>query len=423
MSEEQKINEESTLWEFISDVHKYVNELSGIRIIFKRVGLRYPAYVEEERKKRSKEFLEKTEKYTDDKNNVYYRVIKTCDLEFLNRRRIEFEKMYTSKNEICRSLFISIVSKFDAFVAYTIKFILKNYKDARLSSNTQVNFSEIEKYSTIEDLRNVMIDKIAEDELYGTHADFIASIQKHAKIDLKLTSLDFWSRYIELTERRNLFVHCDGIVSQKYINVCSQHNALSENIELKTKLTLDETYFHEAYRTLVVLNVIIAFRIVLKIFPTQKNRIYSELTNLTYMLIYDEEFDLAVDLLTYFTNQSFIRKEINDETYRRWIINLAQAFKWSGKSKDCLTILNGVQWSASSNIFKLAYYVLCDDIDKVLNLMPKMKHEETFSNKFYMEWPLFKEIKKIDKFQKKYEELYNEKFELGPQPIPQKDLF
>ena len=44
------------------------------------------------------------------------------------------------------------------------------------------------------------------------------------KFSIKLTKFDRWPYFIESAQRRNLFTHCDGIVSKQYLDVCRDVN-------------------------------------------------------------------------------------------------------------------------------------------------------------------------------------------------------
>jgi hypothetical protein len=105
------------------------------------------------------------------------------------------------------------------------------------------------------------------------------------------------------------------------------------------------------------------------------------------------------------------------ETRRRFIINRAQAYKWVGEDETTRKIVNGADWSASSDKFKLGVAVLLDDFDQADYWVRKIGSQGDVRMIDYREWPLFREYRKTEGFLKAFEEVFNEPF------YSEKDLF
>ena len=84
--------------------------------------------------------------------------------------------------------------------------------------------------------REKIFAKEVESILRSSHSDQFLWMERVFSIPLT-KGLESWPSFIELTERRNLFVHCDGVVSDQYINVCKNNKVvLGSDICVRKKL-------------------------------------------------------------------------------------------------------------------------------------------------------------------------------------------
>src|SRR5690606_26404612 len=113
-----------------------------------------------------------------------------------------------------RSLLVSLVSHFDAYVGRLIRAIYLRKPELLNSSERKLSFEELVRYDSIEAVREFVIEKEVESVLRGSHVEQFRWMER--TYDVPLTKgLDSWPLFVELMERRNLFVHTDGIVSSQ----------------------------------------------------------------------------------------------------------------------------------------------------------------------------------------------------------------
>src|SRR5258708_31026829 len=95
-----------------------------------------------------------------------------------------------------------------------------------------------------------MVEKEIDALLRESHANQLDWLEKKFNIVLR-KDLPAWPVFIELTERRNLFVHTNGVVSRQYLEVCRNHSCqLHEGIRNGESLTLTLDYMSAAYQCL-----------------------------------------------------------------------------------------------------------------------------------------------------------------------------
>ncbi len=211
--------------------------------------------------------------------------------------------------------------------------------------------------------------------------------------------------FIEMTERRNLFVHTDGLVSRQYIDNCKIHK-IPENMQEKfgEKLDISDNYFKLCADSLLELGMRLGHSIWRKLIADElisQNRHYSEAC---YSLIQEGAYNVAVNLAEFSLSPPM--KFDNEPSRRQMIVNLAQAYKWLGNSEKCHATLSREDWSGSRDPFLLAIAVLQDDFPKAAKIMRHIGKVGEVQKHEYLDWPLFKEFRKSSDFRKSFADIY-----------------
>jgi len=117
-----------------------------------------------------------------------------------------------------------------------------------------------------------------------------------------------------------------------------------------------------------------------------------------------------LELLKFATE--IIKKHSSEEMRLTLIVNKAQAYKWLGDNEAVNNIVTSIDWSAYSDLFKLAYNVLIDNYSMASEIMLKIGNSKEISKLDYKEWPLFKEFRKTKEFMDAYEKIFSEKLNI-----------
>lgn len=321
----------------------------------------------------------------------------------------QFTNSVISNNIIPRNFIVSIVSQFDAYVGRLIKILFYTKPEVLNSSDKNLTFSQIVEFVTLDDAKEYIIEKEVESVLRKSHEDQFKWLENKLGITLR-KDLNIWSIFIELTERRNLFVHCNGEISSQYISICKENNIdLDSTCRLGSSLNVPRDYFEKAYKCIFEIGVKLAHVLWRKISPQEREQADSNINNLCYNLIECGKYDLAIILLEFATD---FKKFSSEEVKLMLNINKAQAYKWFGDKGKCNDILEKFDWSAYSLDFKLAKAVLTEDYDNACLLMKRIGSESDFKKSNYRDWPLFKEFRSTEQFLRTYQELFGENFEI-----------
>ena len=321
----------------------------------------------------------------------------------LHSRHISEERKITRKIEqnltavdlMPRNFLVSFVSEYDAFLGGLIKGFYTKKAELLNGLERQISFSELASFSSLENAKEFILEKEVESILRKSHCEHFDILERKFNIKLR-KDLEIWPIFIELMERRNLFVHCDGVVSIQYISVCNEHNVqLSDEQRLGTRLTVDPSYLKEASSTLREIAIKLSHVLWRKIFPEERLDADQSLLHLTYELIQRERLSLAIKILEFSIG---LPKHFDDNFKRMFVINLAQAYKYSENNKKCIELISQYDWSSVAYKFKLAVSVLSEKYTEAADYMVNAALTNELTEEDFLEWPLFKEFRKKPEF-------------------------
>lgn len=307
-----------------------------------------------------------------------------------------------------RSIFVALVSQYDAFLGRLLRAIFLRRPELLNVSEKEVSVSQLLAFGSLDEAREFIIEKEVEGFLRSSHSDQFKWMEGRFSVPLR-TGLEIWPQFIELTERRNLYVHTDGMVSRQYLSVCKDHKCKHDAVVAEgAYLAVSEEYFRASYRCLFELGFKLSHVLWRKLLPDERERADADFIAGTYELIEREEYVLACALLD-FAGESF--KKFSSEWQELVMtVNRAQAHKWRGEPGLATKIMGDVDWSAKGYEFKLANAALAEKWDECYAVMKHIGKKGPVQKSQYRDWPLFKELRKQEAFGKVYEEIFGEPF-------------
>lgn len=315
-----------------------------------------------------------------------------------------YEHFALSRTLLPRSLLVSLISQYDAYLGRVLRTTFLRKPEILNGSEKKISFDALSQFTSIDAAREYILEKEVEAVLRSSHSEQFKWME--GNFNLPLTKdLASWPAFIELTERRNLFVHTDGIVSSQYMAVCRMHKCkLDDSTKEGKSLDVPQGYFQEAHQSIYEVGVKLGHVLWRKLFPDERALADSNLIRLTYGLLEDGKYDLAIRLLDFACTE--FKKYSNEGSQLTLTVNRAQAYKWKGENEKCKKIMRAVDWSAKSDDFKLADAVLAEDWPKSLKMMRRIGKEGAVDQSDYRDWPLFRELRKQPEFLETYAEIF-----------------
>jgi len=365
------------------------------------------------------QFVKKKSKNEDDEEKEEFQISIEQFNEF-NRLDRDYEIAKAAMDILPRHFIVSLVSQYDAYLAELYRTLFQIKPELAFSLDKTFTFQEILKYENLNILKENLIEKDVENLLRESHFEQLKVLEKritkHLGKDFTLTTnLPILSTFIEVAERRNLFVHCNGIVSTQYLDVCKKHKVYDiDKIKLNDVLDVSPKYFEKAYRAYYEIGVKLSQVLWRKFLPDKIVEADKNLNNICYDLLYSGYYELAKTLLKFATEE--LPKNGNQADRKIFVVNKALAFYLSGDKDTTIRILDAEDFTIGKE-FKLAVAVLKDDFELAKNLMIKIGDEdEVFSKESYQEFPLFKIFRETDEFKYAFKKVFKEDFIIREAP-------
>jgi hypothetical protein len=317
---------------------------------------------------------------------------------------------------------VSFVSQYDAYLGGLIRTMFIAKPELLNGSEKNIQFSELIKFNSIEDAREFLIEKEVESVLRESHLKQFKWLENKLGITLR-KDLPSFSEFIEITERRNLFVHCNGIISRQYIEVCTENNVIDiEKVKVGDQLSAKPEYFNKCYQILFEIGVKLGQVIWRKLMPNEIQEADAHLNEVCYQLLVKGHYRLALNLLTFATDS--LKKHVDQEMVCIFTINKALAHYLSNKKGECFKAIDMHDWSATSDKFKLAICVLKEQYKEAVELMKSIGPNNRHVTKdAYRDWPLFREFRKTNAFKKVYKDIFAEELiYIEPKPRNLEDI-
>lgn len=312
-----------------------------------------------------------------------------------------------------RNFVVSLVSQFDSFLGSLIRTMFYIKPELLNSSEKSLTFANLVQYQNISDAREFIIEKEVESVLRESHSAQFKWLEDKIGAPLR-KDLPIWSTFIELTERRNLYVHNDGIVNHQYINICKQCGvSLPATIKPGDVLPVDLSYFQDAFRCVFELGIKLSQVVWRRLTPKNLEGADQNILEISFELIHNGEYTLAKKILDFC--DKYVNTYSSEDIKLRLVINRAQTYKWLGDESKCREIINSRDWSACKDIFRLVRHVLLDEFEQAASVMDDLGKEGEIGKTHYTDWPIFKEFVKQEVFRKKFAEIFGK-----PEPVTER---
>lgn len=303
---------------------------------------------------------------------------------------------------------VAIVSQYDAFLSELIRIYYSVIPQAFEDSEKKFTIGQILQFGTIDEFKKHLVEKDVETILRSSHTDQIDWLSK--KLDIPLTkNLDIYPDFVEITERRNLFVHANGKVCKQYIKVCTDFKVKGiDCVHIGQVLDCDNDYVNKCYAVFFEMGVKLGVVMWHKLKPEEAEALYSFYDPLCYNLIREKKYDLALNLLS-FIQEPVFKKDCPYAYKLVFTINKALCFSLKGEKKKAFDIVTTLDCSATELIYRLAVCVIKEDYEQAIEYMKQMGDSKRFKEA-YKEWPLFTFIRETDAFKSTFNSIFNEDY-------------
>jgi hypothetical protein len=395
----EEIDHKRNPWDVI--LASQVSFLYDLESIGEMVSLVLPVLKnrDQERNDRIKQLTEEIE--TDNGKGVR---IKTLDIkEFTGHVR----KMRQGDRIFRRGIITSIVSKFDEFIIDVLNVCYRENPGWLKNPDKKISYKELLEIGSLDALKDEIISKEIDGLMRDSHHAQIAFLDDKLKLGIE-REFPSWLEFLEITERRNLFVHTGGTVSLQYLDNCKKWKIpLDEKIKEGHHLAASDDYIQKTIDCFYELSVRVTQATIRRLFSLSFEDADNNLNNRSVDLLGEERWELAERIFNFALS---IPENLTSKGEMKFyfLINRCIAMKYLGKPiNECL---HSVDWRPFHPKYHFAIAILEDRFNDAEKLMRSPSVLEEVTEQCFMEWPLLRDFRKTEAFQSAFKEIFGKDY-------------
>lgn len=339
-------------------------------------------------------------------------VLKTSDLKSYNQLVSKIGAFSFLSDNILETQFVECITRFDVFLLNFMRKCFYAYPDRFGKQERSIQLSDLKELKSIDELKYKIIDDELEKIFRDSHKEQLNYINKTFRIDFMKAAPSLYSRFIEITERRNLYIHCNGQVSAQYIRVCKQENAKLASIQVKDKLPISLDYFIDSNGVVLSFAIIIAFSMWLKLNKKDENDACDSIISICNRLLKQERPQIVIDILTYVIAKSK-ELQIQHKFVNKFYMYLLRAYTKIEDKASFEKILDETDFSDVNLSIQLALFVVQGKYEEAFGVLEEINANERILPKSQLaKSEIFSDLIMQDEFANVYRRIYNEDFHI-----------
>lgn len=314
---------------------------------------------------------------------------------------------------------MSLVATFDALIVDLVAKMLRLNKIWMTKGDRKLGY---EKVAEAESLDALITEAISE-EIYqfsrGSHDEqakyfetiFGVSIRFHWKR---------WPDYIKVFERRNLIAHGEATFNARYVSVCSSAGHKGSDKLLNKSVEIRSPYLRQALEILTEFAILLPFAVWRKVSDEEEEKAFTQLNEAAYNLIVSGLYTAAERVLEFALTLTKVK--VPASIIQTLTINRASALRHAGHKDQADSVLDGVDWSASSDVFQICMYAVRGDAAQVARLLPKFAKSDELNAPTFKQRPYFSFVRDDDAVKQAYLETFGEPLSVPATQTPAADV-
>lgn len=310
---------------------------------------------------------------------------------------------------LARSLFMQMFCEFDAFMGALLKILYLKNDELLKGISREISLRDLFEFENLEAAKRAMLEKEIETFRLDSYVEQFGTLEKKFQVALK--KFDEWPEFVELTQRRNIFTHNDGMTSDQYLTVCEREGwKFDKRPRVGDSLQVDLRYFGRAMQVMSKIGFMLGHTLWSKIYPHEIELVHDSMNSRLYQCLEQKRWLVASEVGS-FSLSDPMRRGITEIALRIRVINVSIALKFAERENDARKLLNSFDWTASYRDFKLAILVLQDEFTEAVKIMQSIgKSGEILNQSSYHSWPLFHKFRERPEFYTTYESIYGEPY-------------
>lgn len=303
--------------------------------------------------------------------------------------------------------FVDCITQFDNYLQNLMRCIYRLHPEILKNSNKSITYKELFDITTIDNAKDFVIESVLTELFHGSHSDQFEHFSKITKINVPSEMEELYKKLIEITERRNIHIHCHGRASRQYISVCTQ-NKVEVKVSEGDDLKIEKRYFLESIDALMELSVKIGYIVWKKQEKSEQENADKFLISLCNDLIKQGRNKLAIALIDYVIDHKDNKMNLFNKHLLKMYWICAQK-----KEGNTTEYEKGIHedWSSVKPLISLILSVLKDEFDSAVDQVKHIGNDpKELDKSLFEDSVLFSEFVKQKEFKETYKSIYNTDF-------------
>ena len=317
------------------------------------------------------------------------------------------QKMRQGDRMFRQGVITLVVSKFDEFLIDLLQVCYLENPNWLSNPEKKISYKELLEIKSLDVLKDEIVAKEIDGLMRGSHHAQIKFLDQNLKLGIE-DGFPAWKQFLEIAERRNLFVHTGGAVSPAYLENCKRWKIpLKDGIKEGVYLSASDTYIQEAVDCFYELSVRVAQAALRRLFPACFEDADKHLNNRTVDLVIEERWDLSERIFDFALG---IPEDLASKGEMKYyfLLNQCIARKFSGKPiEECL---HSVDWAPFHPKYHFAVAVLEDRFADAETLMRSQAVQDEITEEFFKTWPLLREFRNSEEFQRAFKDIFGKDY-------------
>lgn len=286
------------------------------------------------------------------------------------------------------SLLITLVGELEALVGNVARGLYA-YDDSVLqNSGRTYQLSEIEKFSSIEELRQDAAERAVESMLRESFTGWMSTLNKQFQVPTPARSTEYET--LEVIQRRHVLVHNAGIASRQYLQNLSDFES-KVTVKEKDRLTVDHDYFQRASDALFVVALSLVHGALVKQTKDIEviRRTEGRLANACFHLLQEKRYETVVSIV----KNLDLKRMINESSQHITRVNGWLALKLLGRFSECRREVVAFDTRSKSKDLRLAKLALLDEVSDANDLAQEMLTSGELLPEHWLTWPLLSRVR------------------------------
>lgn len=255
-----------------------------------------------------------------------------------------------------------------------------------------LSLEELTELGSIDAARHRLIQNQVEKVLRGEFRSWIEFLHERTQVDLQWITPHL-SLIEEIFQRRNVFVHNDGLANKIYLSRVAPE--FRKDLKEGALIPLKDSYLRDAIDLIEQQIILFAAETWKREKPNDEERGNAMLL-LTYSKIVSGEYECAAQFANFVVHD----KKQSEHFRLSSLLNYWQAKKWSEKFAEVQDDVSSADFSAKGDLFQFARLVLMDDFQQATSRMEHLLDSGALAYEALATWPIFKELRNTDEYAK-----------------------